>query len=599
MASAKKAKKRKRVVLSLDQKLEVLKLIDTSTSYTIICEKFGIGRSTVSDIKKNRDKLLTFSKELKEMGTKRKVKVMKLGDDPELDKAVYIWFRQKRMEGIPISGPMLCEKAIDLYKTLHKDAKESDFVASEGWKWRFCQRHGIRQLLLQGEKKSADTDAASEFIKSFPKFVEEGGYSLDQIFNCDETGLNFRLLPTKTLAMSFEKSADGRKNSKDRVTVNLCSNASGTIKLPPHVIGKAKRPRCFKGVNMELLPVHYSGQKNAWMDSNLFREWFHNHFVPFVRESLLALGQECKAVLVLDNCSAHPDESELVSDDGKIIAKFLPANVTSLIQPMDQGVIETFKRSYKKKLLRGAIIADDQGDSIIDFIKSINMSKVIQFVSESWDEVSATTLRKLWNKILPIATKSSNTGRTLASAIAWKGMDKGAFESFSQVEYDPEDDEEELARPVPIEKPSNASFYSQGIRVRFTNPAPQAFEFQSMFQELGYVLTPQEVAKWLDSDANDPGIQLYTDSEICDLVMNTNSDESDDEDEESEEKEDACPVSNSKAAYCFEQCLTWLEHQPEATAYNTTVLRELQSLASNKRVESVKQTKVTSYFNLQ
>ena len=90
-----------------------------------------------------------------------------------------------------------------------------------------------------------------------------------------------------------------------------------------------------------------------------------------------------------------------------------------------------------------------------------------------------------------------------------------------------------------------------------------------------------------------------TDSEICDLVMNTNNDDSDDEvEEEREEKDDACPVSNSQAAYCFEQCLTWLEHQSEATAYNTTVLRELQYLASKKRVKSLKQTKVTSYFHL-
>lgn len=207
------AKKRKRVVISLELKLEVLKMIDSSTSYTIICEKYGIGRSTVSDIKRNREKLLAFKKKLKEMGTKRNVKVMKLGDDEELEKAVYIWFRQKRMEGVPISGPLLCEKAVYLYKTLHKDSKESDFVASEGWKWRFCQRHGIRQLSLQGEKMSADSDAGDEFIKSFPKFVKEGDYSLDQIFNCDETGLNFRLLPTKTLAQFFEKSADGRKKS--------------------------------------------------------------------------------------------------------------------------------------------------------------------------------------------------------------------------------------------------------------------------------------------------------------------------------------------------------------------------------------------------
>ena len=48
---------------------------------------------------------------------------------------------------------------------------------------------------------------------------QEKHLTLHQIFNCDETGLNFRLLPNKTQAAHFEKSADGRKKSKDRVTI--------------------------------------------------------------------------------------------------------------------------------------------------------------------------------------------------------------------------------------------------------------------------------------------------------------------------------------------------------------------------------------------
>ena len=38
-------------------------------------------------------------------------------------------------------------------------------------------------------------------------------------------------------------------------------------------------------------------------------------------------------LFVLDNCSAHPDPESV---DGKVIAKFLPPNVTALIQT--QGV---------------------------------------------------------------------------------------------------------------------------------------------------------------------------------------------------------------------------------------------------------------------
>ena len=49
--------------------------------------------------------------------------------------------------------------------------------------------------------------------------------------------------PNKTLAT--EKGSGGKK-SKDRVTIALTVNASGSEKFEPWIIGKAKNPRCFK-----------------------------------------------------------------------------------------------------------------------------------------------------------------------------------------------------------------------------------------------------------------------------------------------------------------------------------------------------------------
>ena len=85
----------------------------------------------------------------------------------------------------------------------------------------------------------------------FSKLLEDHQLSLNQIFNCDEIRLNFRLLPDKTLAASFQKSTVGRKMRKGRVTINACANATGTINLPLQVIGKAKCPRCFRGMRMD------------------------------------------------------------------------------------------------------------------------------------------------------------------------------------------------------------------------------------------------------------------------------------------------------------------------------------------------------------
>ena len=60
----------------------------------------------------------------------KKVKVMKLGDDVQHDKAVYLWSKQKRMEGVPISGPVLCEKAVQLHKKMY--GEETSFSRSTG-----------------------------------------------------------------------------------------------------------------------------------------------------------------------------------------------------------------------------------------------------------------------------------------------------------------------------------------------------------------------------------------------------------------------------------------------------------------------------------
>ena len=66
----------------------------------------------------------------------RKAETMKLGNVNKLDQAVYMWFKQRRMKGVPISGPLLCEKAAELSERLHG---KISFKASHGWKWRFCK----------------------------------------------------------------------------------------------------------------------------------------------------------------------------------------------------------------------------------------------------------------------------------------------------------------------------------------------------------------------------------------------------------------------------------------------------------------------------
>ena len=84
---------------------------------------------------------------------------------------------------------------------------------------------------------------------------------MSQVFNCDKTGLYWKLMPNKTLVSSREKEAKGFKKPKDRVTLMACANDIGSIKFPLVFIHKSRNPRCFKHIDKNNLPVHYYAQK--------------------------------------------------------------------------------------------------------------------------------------------------------------------------------------------------------------------------------------------------------------------------------------------------------------------------------------------------
>ena len=63
------------------------------------------------------------------------------------------------------------------------------------------------------------------------------------------------------------------------------------------------------------------------------------------------------------------------------------------MQSMEQGVIEPLKRLYKKALLRDLLFALETQEitSYEDFMKTVNLIKVCNLISNCWEEVSIVT----------------------------------------------------------------------------------------------------------------------------------------------------------------------------------------------------------------
>lgn len=117
------------------------------------------------------------------------------------------------------------------------------------------------------------------------------------------------------------------------------------------MIGRAEKPRCFK--NARLPPkdaLIYKHNKKAWMTAAIFEE-----YVRLFDWKFAAGGR--KVLFVIDNCPAQGDIRNLQAI--KIV--FLPANRTSISQPMDQGVILQTRKIYRYHLLKRILLCYDNG----------------------------------------------------------------------------------------------------------------------------------------------------------------------------------------------------------------------------------------------
>ncbi|XP_046386326.1 jerky protein homolog-like [Ischnura elegans] len=530
--------KRKRKTLSLQQKVELLKKLDRGVSVLKLREEYGVGQSTIYDIKGQREKLLQFVSESDSLAGISKRRNIRGPSNNEVDKVVYEWFRQRRSEGVPISGGIIMEKA----KYFHKELQiTSPCEYTTGWLQKFKQRHGIRYLKVTGEKLSADHDAAEDYVNELAKLVDEHNLSPDQIYNMDETGLFWRCLPRNTFVCRDEKTASGAKESMERVTIAACSNAAGSHKCKLMVIGKSAKPRVFKGIHQ--FPVIYRANKRAWITQELFKEWFHTNFVKEVRKNFKALGlpENAKILLLLDNCPAHPPAETLVEEN--VIVSFLPPNCTALIQPLDQGIINSLKCHYRSEVMKN-IINRDTAFSYEEFKKEFTLKNAVWCIAEAWDKVTPQVLKRCWSNLLPdFQNRCEETD------------DIPEFDGFQGPSNDP------------------------------------VSHFINFVKELDADISDEDLKEWNACDNNAPVYQSLTDGEIMDAVTGSTVDEDvTDSDCSSDEEK----ITTSDAITYAEKLIKYLEQRPSSS--NDMEVLHMHRLKNNliqERRSRWKQVKLT------
>ena len=274
-----------------------------------------------------------------------------------------------RSQDVPLSDAIIQEKASQHAKELSIE----NFKTSDGWLRRWKERNNVAFKTIFVESNFVPPEIVNVWSEtSLPTLLYN--YDFKDIHNANEFGLFY-----KTYQLKSEKCSGG-KLSKVRITGMASANAAGD-KLPMFVIGKARKPRCFK--NVKLLPCRYRHQKKRWMDGILFEKWVRKLDRKFLSEGR-------NVALVIDNWPAHPHIEKLKA----IKLFFLPTNTTFITQPMDKGVIRSLKAKYRANVVRKIIRSLEKNKTI----SKISLLHGMQMLVSAWNELTTEAIVNCFRK---------------------------------------------------------------------------------------------------------------------------------------------------------------------------------------------------------
>lgn len=395
--------KKSRKSLNLDMKLGIISRHEGGEGANYIARALSLSQSTVSTVIKNKDSI----RKAGQVATTMQAKTLTRHREPifeEMERCLSIWIRDETAKSMPLNMATISRKAIKLFEKLKEEGwqvKEgTQFTASKGWFDRFKNRAGLHNVKTTGEAASADKEAAESFLATLKKRIEDGGYSPHQVINYDETGLYWKRMSGRTFIFKEEKQAPGFKVSKDRLTLSLGGNAAGDLKLKPLLIYHSENPRALKGYNKKDLPVIWRSNKKGWMTTAINQDYvgsLSSELAEYAKRKNL----DNKFLLLVDNCPSHPPAMEDWADNIEVL--FTPPNTTALIQPMDQGIIATFKAYYQRRTMQQLIDGTDgEGmPTIKQWWSAYNIKKGIYNIDAAWKEVTPQAMNGCWRKIWP------------------------------------------------------------------------------------------------------------------------------------------------------------------------------------------------------
>jgi hypothetical protein len=145
-------------------------------------------------------------------------------------------------------------------------------------------------------------------------------------------------------------------------------------------------------INRKNLRIMYRFNKSKWMTGLICEE-----YLRWLNNKMRSEGR--KVLLLMDNFSGHELAVQLIGglqSLSHVRIAWLPPNTTSAWQPMDQGIIASFKLQYRK-LWIAFMLREYEADKNPQ--KTVNLLRAVQWTQAAWEtSVTIDTIRRCWWK---------------------------------------------------------------------------------------------------------------------------------------------------------------------------------------------------------
>ena len=120
-----------------------------------------------------------------------------------------------------------------------------------------------------------------------------------------------------------------------------------------------------------------------------------------------------KVLLFVDNATSHS-----IIQLCNVKLKYLPANTTSILQPLDQGIILAMKQKYLKTQLRYIITQMERSKEkdCSQLLKETNVLKAIYWIKQAWNDLKCDTIAKCFKKCGFVDNTTENVAEELFGA---------------------------------------------------------------------------------------------------------------------------------------------------------------------------------------